>query len=188
MLTIPEIFYRYTWIGIDPGLASCGIAVFTAERDRIVRIDAVTLENRRLLQESELPLSIHGERPLAIGRLREAFHEILCLYQPVAVCCESPFYNPTRPSAFGSLTEIIASLRLTVYHYSSIIPFHLYAPQEVKQTFKRAGQLGKTVMLDALRENQELVPCLTSPLHLLDEHAIDAIAVGYTGWKALQPY
>ncbi len=180
MLIIPEIFRNYSFLGIDPGLTQCGISIFNIDDSALSSIDALTIESAKVSIQPDLCLDYHTERQIKMNKLCAAYRQILIQTRPVLVCCESPFYNPRMPAAFGSLTETVTALRLETNHYSPNVSFITYAPQEVKQSFKRSGKVGKDVMKDALTNDPFLRQRLLPPFESLDEHAIDSIAVGYT--------
>lgn len=180
MLVPTDVFNSYSWIGIDPGLTKCGISIFKIDKGQLVSIDALTLVNNKIILESEYQLEYHTERQIRMNKLCLAYAGILAQVNPILVCCESPFYNPKMPGAFGSLTETCTALRFKTNEFNPIIPFIFYSPQEVKHSFRVSGKLGKLIMREALAENKELSSKLTTPIDLLDEHAIDAIAVGFS--------
>jgi len=180
MIVPPEYFRNYSWIGIDPGLATCGISVFRVFDNRLQSIEAFTLINNKIRFESEYQEEFQSERNAKMHRLCLAFRSVLYSVNPILICCESPFYNPKMPSAFGSLTETVTALRMETNQYNINIPFICYSPQQVKQTFKRSGQTGKLVMREALAQDNNLRSKLITPVETLDEHAVDAIAVGQT--------
>jgi len=180
MLIAPDHFRHFSWVGIDPGLSKCGISVFKMTDRQLDSIEAFTLVTDQLNIYSSYQEEQHTERHIRLNRLSLAYREVLFRVAPALVCCESPFYNPKMPSAFGSLTEIITVLRLETNQYNLIVPFILYSPQEVKKTFSRSGKVGKLVMREALEKDDILTDKLITPLYSLDEHGVDAIAVGYT--------
>lgn len=182
MLILPEHYRVFNWLGIDPGLTNCGVASFTATPQRIESLDATTIQNHRIGFCPELSDNVHTERITRLNALGLVIRAILQEQRPSLVCCESPFYNPRMPGAYGSLVETITMIRMEIHRYHPGVPFLLYSPQEVKQSFKRSGQIGKLVMREALETLHELREHIRTPLEYLDEHAIDAIAVGYTGW------
>lgn len=179
-MNVPEYFRQFNVIAIDPGLSQCGIAVFSMVEDQLASIHPFTIVNSQIRYESDLPIEYHTERNQRINLLCQTFRQVLQQYNPILIVCESPFFNPTRPTAFGSLTETLAVLRYETFLYNSIIPFITFSPQEVKQTFKQSGKIGKLVMKDALQARTDIVTKLITPVELLDEHSIDAIAVGCT--------
>ena len=186
MLVPSDIYSRYSWVSIDPGLTTCGFSIFTVVNRSIESIEAFTITNNKINLISDYQDQYHSDRQIRMHRLCLVWNEILYRVNPIAVICESPFYNPRMPGAFGSLTETVAALRITLNNFSTITPFISYSPQEVKQSFKRSGQVGKLVMREALLEVPELLSKLHTSIENLDEHAIDSIAVGYTWWLRLQ--
>lgn len=180
MLKPTDVFYNYSFIGIDPGLTQCGIAIFNINQGQLASIDALTLINNKIALRSPFNEEFHSDREIRSNKLQLAFQSILEHSNPILICCESPFYNPSSPSAFGSLTDTVSMLRITTNQFNTSIPFVCYSPQEVKQTFRRAGKLGKQTMKEALQEDVHLCSKLITPVQYLDEHSIDAVAVGMT--------
>jgi Holliday junction resolvasome RuvABC endonuclease subunit len=182
MLVVPEIFRSFNFLGVDPGSMECGVSIYNIRDYKIASVEALTLVTDKVCLRPSLSDEYHSDRQLRLEKLCLAFRQILETHMPVLVACESPFFNPSRPGAFGSLTEVMTLLRMTTIGFSPVVRFVVFAPQEVKQTFKRSGQKGKIVMKEALAENQDLMSKLIVPFELLDEHSVDAIAVGYTWW------
>lgn len=183
MLVVPESFRKFTWIGIDPGLSQCGFSVFEVTDGQLSAIKPFTIITDRLKNHTLYTGDFHSEREIRMSKLCDAFRYTLYQYGPSLVCSESPFFNRLMPGAYGSLRETVAALRLVVNSYNPFIPFIQFSPQEVKQTFKRSGQVGKLVMKEALLADQFLCSKLIVSPELLDEHSVDATAVGYTWYK-----
>lgn len=186
MLVPSDVYRRYSWISIDPGVSTCGFTIFTADDTGIISIEPFTITNARIGIQPDFPEEAHTDRQIRIRKLCLVFLNVLNSVNPVVVVSESPFYNPRMPNAFGSLTELVAAFRLTLSEFSVNIPFLVYAPQQVKQSFKRSGQVGKLVMKEALANLPYLTSKLTVPIEVLDEHSIDSVAVGYTWWLQFQ--
>lgn len=180
MIIPSDIFYSFNWLGIDPGLQTCGVSSFIVENRILTRIEAFSIKNNQIRLNSQYPEEIHSERVIRINLLCQTYRQILEYYKPITVCCEGPFYNPRTPSAFGSLTETVTAIRLETHYHNPTTPFIVFSPQEVKQSFRRSGQKGKFEMLYGLLEQTNIISKLVTPIELLDDHAIDAIAVGYT--------
>ena len=183
MLAIPESYNGFSILSIDPGLSECGVARFEFADGKISSILPLTFVNSRIRFESGFTHEAHSDREDRVQKLKLAYRSVLEQARPSLICCESPFYNPRMPSAFGSLTEVVSLLRSETFEFNPHIPFLTYSPQEVKQTFKQSGKLGKLVMKEALAEDTFLMSKLLLPIENLDEHAVDAIAVGYTWVK-----
>jgi Holliday junction resolvasome RuvABC endonuclease subunit len=101
--------------------------------------------------------------------------------RPVIVVCESPFFNAKRPQAYGALVETLSAVRRALWEYDPYMQLYLIDPPRVKRAVGAAGNAGKDDMRTAvLKLAQELRYQGPVPLECIDEHSIDAIAVGYS--------
>jgi Holliday junction resolvasome RuvABC endonuclease subunit len=181
VIVIPDVFRNYNCLGIDPGLGACGFSAFGVEEFRVAWINAFTVFSEKVAMDSELDEEVHSDRAIRLDRLRQAYLQILHVFNPIAVTCEAPFFNRRFPGAYGPLVEVVSMLRQATYEFNSNIPFIVYAPMTVKQSFKTTKDTSKEAMLQALSQNYpQIVSKLVVPLELMDQHAIDATAVCYT--------
>lgn len=167
-------------VGIDPGTETLGLSVleFDLVAFRIQSIWAATYRGSRL-PASEWLGYIHGDRERRIAAHKSNLLEILHRYRPLYVCCESPFYNQKRPSAYGALTEIVCALRETVQQYDAWKPLYLVDPPSVKRAVNAPGNAGKDIVKSSILQIEELTSVSKTPIAILDEHSIDAMAVAY---------
>lgn len=181
MLTFYDVPATRNLIGIDPGSETIGVSIIeinTISLD-IVTVDAFTF------QGSKLPMSIvdqltGGDRHAKLHAHTNNFNYVFNKYQPIAVCSESPFYNPRMPNAFGSLTEVLCSIRQGLYEYDQWQQLHLIDPSSVKKSIGAKGNADKDIMRATLATHDTLKPLLKRDINHYDEHSIDAIAVGYS--------
>lgn len=185
-LEAPSGFYNFNWIGVDPGLTNCGTAVYRILGREVNAIEPRTIVNNKVKLPSHFTDGLLGDRRLRLDRLYQAFAQLVRYENPVLVACESPFYNSASPNAYGSLMETVGVLRMATESVSPDIPFVMYAPHEVKKAFGAQSKKGKEPMREALESKPELLRLMDTPVELLDEHSIDAVAVGYT-WIMNQP-
>jgi Holliday junction resolvasome RuvABC endonuclease subunit len=85
--------------------------------------------------------------------------------------------NLRRPQAYGALTEVVSMIRSTVIDHDWFVPFSLVDPPTVKMAVGAKGNADKDGVMAAMKlipEITALIDCST-----LDEHSVDAIAVGY---------
>lgn len=170
---------EFKFISIDPGLNNSGVAVWTVcqEPFDILNIQAQTLKAARLVDHSGLDDEDHREavhKRLAMGR---ALCLILEEVNPAWVVCESPFFNPMTPNSFAVLTEVLVTFYDTVMMFNPSIRFSQIPPLLVKKCLGVAGQKGKEVVKEALAK-MAYIEKLEQDIKFLDEHSIDAIAVG----------
>lgn len=98
------------------------------------------------------------------------------------VASECP-YMGRFPQAYAALTECLTSIRSAVHDYDPTLVLHEIDPATVKMNVNVNGKSGdKQLMTNAVTELIKTGRILNTGLvniGLLDEHAIDAIAVGY---------
>lgn len=181
MLTTRDYPSCFRLVAIDPGLNNTGIAIFTIEKEpfKILSIDALTLKAQRLIDDSGLDDEDFSERLHKRYMMGSALHQILVEADPCLVVSESPFFDSRKPGSFAILTEVLTTLFDTVVAYNPLIQFSMVAPLLVKKVLGVAGQKGKEVVKEAMQK-QAFIAHLVVDFETLDEHAIDAIGVGYT--------
>lgn len=182
MLTIQEHYNSFKMVAIDPGLNNTGIAIFTISLFpfQITHIEAFTLKSERLVDDSMLDDDDFMERLHKRYMMGNSLRRILEAHNPSSVVSESPFFDRRKPGSFAVLTEVLTELYDTVVQFNPLIRFSMKAPQLVKKTLGVAGIKGKEVVKEAMAKVEEIVSVVEGSFDHLDEHAIDAIGVGYT--------
>jgi len=194
MLQIPETYYGYNILAIDPGLNNTGVAVYTINENyesnlinKISNIEVFTFITKKLLSSENINLDIHTERLEKLIALKQAMQYTLNIYKPVLVVCESPFFNSLRPSAYSSLVETISYIQSSIFEYNPNIYFTTVEPLLVKKRVGAGYVNGKHDMRVAVTQNTELQYILRNiDITMLDEHSIDAVAIGYGFLKNLE--
>ena len=184
-LYIPESYRSTRMVCFDPGLNTTGVSVYDIDSrtKEVLSIYAYTIYTDRTRDATGLDTEILTERSHKLYKLCGAIQHTLAEYNPSIVGSEAPFYNRLMPMAFVSLSEVVSMLRHTTLQYNYNIPFYLVEPQLVKKGVGVAGKKGKQVVMDAICGVPEIMRALTVPVEGLDEHAIDAIAVGWSMLK-----
>lgn len=186
MLSIPESASAVASIvGIDPGTKMLGVCVleFDLVTFRILKVQANTYDGSKL-PGSEWMGHLHGDRAKRINAHRTNLIYILNTYRPLYICCESPFYNQKRPSAYGALTEIICAIREAVSYYDVWKPVYMIDPPSVKKAVNASGNAGKEDVKLNISKITELTQVCDMAFSELDEHSIDAMAVAYAQYVA----
>jgi len=167
-----------TILSIDPGTIRLGFSIIKLSiKDlEIVEAFAWTIEATRLDFYKEDVIQIHGEKFARIIAIKKMFKYVLEFYRPLSVVCESPFFNMARPSAAGPLYELLATIEQTVFEWDNQKPLYKVEPKTVKKAVGASANAKKDEVRIAVSKVKEL-QCAC--LDFLDEHAIDAIAVGY---------
>lgn len=182
MLVHDKSLEEFCFIAIDPGLNNTGIAIFYVKVNpfEILSITASTLRADRLLDDTGLDDEDFTERLHKRYKMGNALKRILEETNPCVVVSESPFFDRRKPGSFAVLTEVLTTLFDTVVNYNPLIRFSMVEPLLVKKVLGVAGQKGKEVVREAMSKETLVIQALSSPLEHLDEHAVDAVGVGYT--------
>lgn len=186
MLTIPDARDHIRLIGIDPGSHTLGVAYvhYNLATKQLYVKNAVTVTADKIvsLMSSDVVL-VHGERRSRLIALQSFLLSYFDYTEPDVITSESPFLG-MRVTAFETLTECCCAIREAVYQYKANKPLVMVSPTEAK---KAVGVKGKGTTKDDVRNGVLAIPNIvfdaTVDVNLLDEHAIDAIAVAYSKCK-----
>ncbi len=167
-------------LSIDPGTNHLGIAVINidAKEMTITSSHAQSYSaNRSGVLDKDIA-DIHGEKLARLMAQKENLKRVLREVRPFTVACEAPFYFHKRPGAFAPLVEVSLMIRLAVYEYNSEIKLYTYDPSSVKKAVGAMGNSDKQAVKNKVLNLKE-IKCPKQELELLDEHSVDALAVGY---------
>lgn len=180
-IVIPQEYHNYRLVSIDPGTVYCGVAVYEIDSylRQIKTIEAFTINTEKLPNRTGLDEEYFGERLIKLIKLKMALTDFIYRIQPWAVACESPFYNRFRPMAYGALLETLSYIHTAVLDVDTRIFFKTIEPLLVKKSVGAGIMKGKIDVRYCVENNQEIMSVLNSDIDALDEHGIDAIAVGY---------
>lgn len=175
-------------VGIDPGSETLGLSIieFDIETLIITRSTAKTFTGSKMFEQDNWMSCMHGARTARIHAHKKNLIEQFSSIDPVAIACESPFYNPRRPNAYGVLVETLSMIRQAVMEYDPWKWLYLIDPPTVKKSVGAAGNADKEKMFVALSNLTELK--LDKPIETYDEHSIDAIAVAYCRLKQMREF
>ena len=189
MLTMPQgSSDTVSIVGIDPGTQNLGVAVLLINivSFKIVYSEAWTIVGSRLAGKDSWAEELHGARFSRIAALEQNLLNIFRHFRPLEIACESPFYSQRHPQAFGALTEVICGVRNAVINYDQWKYLHLIDPPSVKQAVGAKGNAQKEIIKEKILQLTELCYSGNIPIQFLDEHSIDALAVGYSCYKTLK--
>lgn len=187
MLKMPESSGSLvSLIGIDPGTTLLGIGIIRVDlyTKQIVSSDAVTLKAKKLIDSSWMG-DVHGERFSRISALGQEMVNIFTREHMFQIACESPFFNPGRPNAFGALVEIMTVIRQSVEIYDPWIPLNTVDPPSVKNAVGAKGGAGKDPVKEGVLKLTDINYQGDIPLVDVDEHSVDGLAVAYWLYKSL---
>lgn len=149
---------------------------------KITHASGFTIRGSKLDSMRDWDIESYSERFARIRAHSTEFTKVLEELRPDVVICESPFYNPRRPNAFEVLVEVMTMLRNTLYTWDSWKTLNLVDPPTAKKSFGAPGNAKKEAMFEVLKANPDLqFPGILE----LDEHSIDAVAVGYHLYKQI---
>lgn len=190
MLTMPQGTQSFFNIcGIDPGTHKFGVGILSVDCStlKIISSTAFTLTALKLLPKDAWATEIHGERAARIWAIEDELDYCFDFYRPLRIASESPFYNPRRPMAYGSLVETLSMIRRCVWRYDMWVQMGLIDPPTVKNAVGARGDGSK----DAIKKRilaMEAELCWNGPCRLdeLDEHANDGLAVAKADLEILK--
>lgn len=178
---------EYRIVSIDPGTNTLGVSLLSLdlESKELSLIEAMTLTAEHRLHLYRTHAEVYGDRQAKLRAHFDALVHYFNQVHPHAVASESP-YMGRLPQAFGALTECVHTIRLAVERYDRHMPLHTYDPATVKKSVKVSGKSGDK---EAMRRGVKMLPFVRSDqqdfLDRVDEHSIDAIAVGFCHYKQL---
>lgn len=171
-------------LAIDPGADTLGIAIIDVDlvKPQLTLLTAYTYQASRWIDNLvDHPQWMHlDEKYLRLHRHSGHLYGLLDYYQPHWVVHESAFMG-RFPKAYQGLTECILTLSNTVRQYCPSLPLTPITPMEVKYTI---GGVKKEEVKAAMSRVTDLIH-LSTLLPQLDEHAVDATAIGYTKAKQI---
>lgn len=182
-------------LSIDPGTDQMGLACSQINIDQsiMVVVDANTCSASKRLrfdpyyQQLE---AIHGSRFARLWIHQQVLRCELTRWHPHEVISESPFIGPKHTNAFEALVQCVHSLRQAIFSYDPWMNLQLVAPMEAKKAIQRShrGVVKGDVKfaLDQLIDQPQMSRLFVHEQldwESLDEHALDAIAVGYARFQ-----
>lgn len=173
-------------IGIDPGSSKLGIGVidYNTRTGEIISSDCTTIVIERYFLDEDFRSTIRGPADQRIRELKEILIRLFFDYQPVMVGMETPFFNPTKPTAFAVLCLVMNMIEDAWYVYNPYTPIAKATPSVVKNSVGVKGGLGKDPVRDAVLK-LDLNYKGVEPLDKKGPDAIDGLAVAHTVYKGM---
>lgn len=175
-------------LSIDPGSQTLGLAVLSFDPITLEmkRTQAQTFKGDRLPGMSDHVENSHGAMIARLQAHRTHLYGVMCHYRPHFIASESPFYSSRMPSAYGVLMNTLdLAIRSAMSEYSPYMKLNLIDPPSVKKAVGAKGNDGKDAVRVALLRICEKLCISPEDIKTLDEHSIDAIAVGYSFYCGL---
>lgn len=194
-LSGPESFFI---VGIDPGSTTMGVAALEVRiKDKaLLRIDSFTIDANKPCGGRPVQAwkeEFYPPRAVRMDEIKIRLTNTFNHYQPLQIACESPFYNPRNPNAYGVLVEVVKVVEETVKAWSAWRPLYRIESTAAKKAINPSNKAehdrlklikdSKVRIKEAVRIYPEL-----SFLNLdsMSEHAIDAAVVGFCQLQRLR--
>lgn len=173
-------------LSIDPGLNNTGISILDLTNEFKV-LETTLVKNTRKFTDSEKIIEQKfGNRVVKVSAILSAINELVSKYNIKDIIIEAPFYNALTPMAYGSLLEVIYSIKYTIV-VNKDINFKLVEPLLVKKLFTKNHLAGKELIkfhLSRMIDSKEIF--MDKDINELSEHEIDSIAIGYVHYMELK--
>lgn len=173
-------------LSIDPGINNCGLSVLDLDTQFEVKENVLVKNARKFTDEEKVVETKFGNRTVKVMAIINKIKDILTRYPEIdALIIEAPFYNALTPMAYGSLLEVIFSIK-----YLIVIPnqlgMKLVEPLLVKKLFSGQHMAKKEVMKQFLiKKVADGDIKFTGDVESLSEHEIDSIAIGFVHYLSV---
>lgn len=181
---IPDSYREFKLVTQDPGLNNIGLSVYELEllddnKVRIKRIHAETLTTRNVKEITPLDSDLHEEFLQKKDNMTSAVALFVKDEDPCVFVTETAFFDRFHPSSYAVLSMVISEVFDKILKNNPNITLGKLAPKAVKKLFNIAGQKGKDPVKEAVSQIKVIMEKLDVDFWKLDEHSIDAIAIGY---------
>lgn len=171
------------FISVDPGGHYTGVAVFgfdplaldlTVEHVSTVCIDKILFGLEDIVDR-------YGDRTARLKAVERLIRDLLDAWDPIFFVSEAAHFNPRNFQAYGSLTECTTMMRNAVITHGRGIPHYIIEASVVKKAVGVSGNSGDKTAMGRAIVNMGLVDNVDG----MDEHSVDAIAIGYAKFQQL---
>lgn len=180
MLKLPESDEAFRIVSLDPGSQHLGVAVMEDYLDGTNKVvdSAWTVHLKDTNPHYSALVDLHGSRVVRLMIMFDAVLDVLRTVRPHAVIVESNYLGRFATS-FAALVECVAVVRNATYQYDKFLPLYQVDPSSAKVNvgMKRIKGTTKDDVKIAVKARQDI--SWQCDLEELDEHAIDAVAIGY---------
>lgn len=178
MVIDSEERYYQRIVSTDPGTNTLGVAVLQIRDGKLYVEHAATFLIGKLATAYPIIIEYHGEKIAKLHAITECITTLLRAWQPTWIASEGPYLG-RFPRAFAALVECVDAIRRAVISYDSFTGLSVTDPATVKKSVGVNGKSGdKELMRAAIAAHPLLVFTDAVNIDALDEHSIDAIAVG----------
>jgi Holliday junction resolvasome RuvABC endonuclease subunit len=172
-------------LSIDPGTVNLGscFAVGDFGKKTFTVNYAKTFSIERLIDHTNVYKTETYSTNISMAHSVYALmRDLLKHFEPDWVICESPYLNSMFPVSYAKLTICAQAIQEAVKDHHFSLPFFFIDPSSVKKGVGVKGNDGnKASMYTAVTNTPDIIKGIN--ISHLDEHSIDAIAVGYGAFK-----
>lgn len=170
-----------TILSIDPGINYCGLSVLTLESGVLNIEETKLIKNIRKFTEDEKTIEKkYDNKTVKVLTILNEVRSIIDKYGIEEIVIEAPFYNTLTPMAYGSLLEVIFSIKYTIAIPNNYT-LKLFEPLLVKKFFTNNSLASKQIIKEFLvNKITSGAIKLNKSVEELSEHEIDSIAIGFT--------
>ena len=170
----------FNLLSFDPGSKMFGIALFKVDIKTLTinSCNAWTI-NIEKFHINNILIETYGYRYAKLLVLKEYLLGLFNLYHPFIIATESPFINSKFPLSGIVLFEVLNRIKDAIAEYDNLKMLYMIPPSNVKNAVGVIGDAKKDPMNIALQRLPDLNYKGLIRLSDLDEHSIDALAVGY---------
>lgn len=180
MLPLTNNRETFKILSIDPGSSNLGFSFmeYNFETNKSTLLESNTIIARGNDSKYRNLIDYHEERQVRLFILKDSIIDLLREYKPDVVIAESN-YMGRFVSGFVPLVECVLLIRMALYEYNPFLKLYMVDPSTVKINIgmKRIKGTTKDDVKKALIESKKIDFNGFNPDDL-DEHAIDAIAIG----------
>lgn len=174
-------------MSVDPGTNALGLSAheFNLTHGTMTVLDAYTVNVPRVtnLYCSDT-LFYHDERVAKLKAIEMSISNYARAWEIENAVSEAP-YMGKFPAAYSALVSCINAIRSGCSFYDATIYLQVIDPATVKKQLGVPGNSGdKSLVIKAI-EKSDIIDTSLIDLSKLDEHSIDAIAVGHAYLKLL---
>lgn len=180
MLPVIDDGKPFKLLAIDPGSSNLGFAIL--EYDFIKESISTSIVETINLKTNDLNykhlLDYHDDKVVRLRMLQDHLDVLLNEHRPHAVIAESNYMGKFA-NGFAALVECVLIIRNSVYNYDPFLKLNMIDPTTVKTNIgmKRIRGTTKDDVKEHLIKSKKVKWNGVDP-NTLDEHSIDAVAIG----------
>lgn len=173
-----------TIMSIDPASGFMGLTVseYDLASRRLHLVESITVNTNRLFTTSVAELySTVAPNFIKLHLISKLLANYIQVYDPHVLVHEATYCNPRLVTAFRSLTRFEMMIQNICLNMPHNLPVKVFEATKIKKCVGAKGGDKNLVKRGVLRliNDGEIIPHNVE-IALLDEHAIDSIAIGYT--------